>query len=489
MYEITQLPAGRYVVSAMRSGYVNLQFGQKAPNQPGTPIEVADGQALDKVNFALPRGGAISGRIVDELGEPVASVEVQVQRFAYMGGSRRLVPAGAQGGNDRTDDLGQFRLYGLPPGEYDVAAALRSMEFMGPNAAPPGGQSDGYASTYFPGTSSLGEARRVTVRAGQDVTNVSFALASARLGRISGRVTTSSGEPYADAMLMVAPRNDEATTFFFSMNGAQIRGDGTFQTGGLPPGNYTLIVQPRGGPMAAADGEVARMDVPVNGEDVNDVLIVTGRAGVIRGRLVADDGSVLPFRPGQVRIFPQPRDPSRPMMGMRPSVVRDDWTFEVSGLTEAVRLNVGFEVPGGGWSIRHAWKDNVDLLDTAVDIAPGQTIEDVELVATRKLTELSGLVNDSTKPARHRRLGRRLLRRQGALDDGLALSPRDEAGHQRQVHGAPHPGPELPRRRRARARGWPVLGPGVPHARAGLRDAVRHRRGRGEGGEFEVGRD
>jgi Carboxypeptidase regulatory-like domain len=347
------------------------------------------------VNFALPRGGAISGRIVDELGEPVASVEVQVQRFAYMGGSRRLVPAGAQGGNDRTDDLGQFRLYGLPPGEYYVAATLRSMEFTGLNAAPPGGQSDGYASTYFPGTTSLGEARRVTLRAGQDVTNVSFALVSARLGRISGRVTTSSGEPYADAMLMVAPRSDEATTFFFSMNGAQIRGDGTFQTGGLPPGNYTLIVQPRGGPMPAADGEVARMDVPVNGEDVNDVFIVTGRAGVIRGRLVGDDGSVLPFRPGQVRIFAQPRDPSRPMMGMRPSVVRDDWTFEVSGLTEAVRLNVAFEVPGSGWSVRHAWKDNVDLLDTAVDIAPGQTIEDVELVATRKVTELSGLVNDS----------------------------------------------------------------------------------------------
>jgi hypothetical protein len=174
-----------------------------------------------------------------------------------------------------------------------------------------------------------------------------------------------------------------------------VRGDGTFQTAGLPPGTYSLIVQPRGGPMPGVDGEVARMDVPVNGEDVRDVFIVTGRAGVIRGRLVADDGSVLPFRPGQVRIFAQPRDPSRPMMGMRPSVVRDDWTFEVSGLTEAVRLNVGFEVPGGGWSVRHAWKDNVDLLDTAVDIAPGQTIEDVELVATRKVTELSGLVNDS----------------------------------------------------------------------------------------------
>ena len=83
------------------------------------------------------------------------------------------------------------------------------------------------------------------------------------------------------------------------------------------------------------------------------------------------------------------------MMGMRPSVVRDDWTFEVSGLTEAVRLNVGFEVPGGGWSVRHAWKDNVDLLDTAVDIAPGRPSRTWSWWR-RQITELSGLVNDFT---------------------------------------------------------------------------------------------
>jgi hypothetical protein len=395
-FELTQLPAGRYFVSATRSGYVTLQFGQKAPNQPGTPVELRDGQTLDKVNLALPRGGAISGRIVDDLGEPIASVEVMVQRFAYMGGSRRLVPAGAQGGNDRTDDLGQFRLYGLPPGEYYVSATLRNMEFMGPNAmVVASGQSDGYAATFFPGTTSVGEARRVAVRAGQDVTNVSFALVSARLGRISGRVTTSGGEPYADGMLMVAPRSDETVGFGLAWTGAPIRGDGTFQTSGLPPGTYSLIVQPRGGPMASATGEVARMDVPINGEDVQDVFIVTGRPGVIKGRVVSDDGSALPFRPGQFRIFAQPRDPSRPMMGMRPSVVHDDWTFEVSGPTEGVRLSGNIDEPGGAWSMRHAWKDNVDLLDTVVDIAPGQTIEDVELVVTQKITELSGQVSDA----------------------------------------------------------------------------------------------
>ena len=188
------------------------------------------------MNFALPRGGAISGRIVDDLGEPIASVGGVSAALRLHGRFHAAwFQRGAQGGHDRTDDLGQFRLYGLPPGEYYVSATLRNYGFMRPYAARREGNATDTRSTYFPGTTSSGEAHRVTVRAGQDVTNVSFALVSARLGRISGRVTTSCGEPYADAMLMVAPRNDEATTFWFSWNGAQIRGDGTFQTGGLPP--------------------------------------------------------------------------------------------------------------------------------------------------------------------------------------------------------------------------------------------------------------
>ena len=132
--------------------------------------------------------------------------------------------------------------------------------------------------------------------------------------------------------------------------------------------------------------------MPVNGEDVRDVFIVTGRGGIIRGRVVSDDGSELPFKPAQTRIFAMARDPSRPMMGMRPNVVNPDWSFEITGLTEAVRL--GFSADTPGWTLRHAWRDNVDLADDAVDVGPGQTLEGVELVVTRKVTELSGVITD-----------------------------------------------------------------------------------------------
>lgn len=393
-FEIAKLPAGRYTVSAQRSGYVAQSFGQRTPNQPGTPIEIGDGQVIEKLNFALARGGAISGRVVDEFGEPVSSAQVTVQRYAYMGGARRLVGAGAEGGTDRTDDLGQFRLYGLPPGEYYVMATLRAFEFVpmstaATSFAPP---SDGYAPTYYPGTSNVGEARRLTVRAGQELPNVTFALSATRVGRILGRVTTSAGEPYVGGMLMVAPR-DQGMMFGGMMSGAQVRPDGTFQTAPLAPGAYTLTVQPMGN-RGNPDAEVARVDVSVNGEDVRDVFIVTGRGGIIRGRVVTDDGTVPPFRPQQMRIFAQPDDPARPGFGVAPGTVRDDWTFEVSGLTDRVRLRWSIDMPGGGWSLKTATKDSVDLADVAADVGPGQVVEDVEVVLTRKITELAGLVTD-----------------------------------------------------------------------------------------------
>ncbi len=134
-FELRELVGGRYTVIASRSGFVGVQYGQRRPNERGTPVDVAPGQRLDKLTIALPRGGVIAGRVMDEFGEPLAEVQVQVLRSVFMGGSRRMMPAGR---GDTTDDQGAFRIYGLQPGEYVVSATLRNDMSMGMNgrAAP-----------------------------------------------------------------------------------------------------------------------------------------------------------------------------------------------------------------------------------------------------------------------------------------------------------------------------------------------------------------
>src|SRR6188768_3325414 len=129
----------------------------------------------------MPRGGVISGRIVDEYGEPVADALVSSMRQTWSNGRRRMTPTGRTG---QTNDLGQFRMYGLPPGEYYVSATLRNTDIVmdpmtilgGPTSGASGSTpSAGYAATYYPGTTVAGNAQRITVAIGQEAQNTDFA--------------------------------------------------------------------------------------------------------------------------------------------------------------------------------------------------------------------------------------------------------------------------------------------------------------------------
>src|SRR5437868_7081230 len=121
VFDLTELPAGRYTLTVSKSGFVSLSYGQRRPLQAGTPLQLADGQQLKGIEFQLPRGSVISGRVLDEDGDAMPAVNVRVMRYQYLQGERRLTPAG----NGQTDDKGQYRVWGLMPGEYYVNAIAR----------------------------------------------------------------------------------------------------------------------------------------------------------------------------------------------------------------------------------------------------------------------------------------------------------------------------------------------------------------------------
>lgn len=162
IYEVKGLPAGRYQLTASKSGYVTLGYGQRRPFDASKPVELTDGQTIEKIDFQLPRGGAITGRVTDEFGEPVADVNVSVLRYRRSSGHRRLSSVGRSA---TTDDLGHYRLYGLEPGEYYLAAQLKS-SMMNEGTVE---ISQGYAPTYFAGSPVLAEAQPVAVAVGDEL--------------------------------------------------------------------------------------------------------------------------------------------------------------------------------------------------------------------------------------------------------------------------------------------------------------------------------
>jgi hypothetical protein len=373
-FEIRDLPAGRYTVTVMKGGFAQAQFGQRRPGDMGTPIELADGQTAEKVNFVLSRGGVISGTVVDDGGEPMASTQVAAMRFQFIQGTRRLVPAQSDGSTDRTDDRGGFRLYGLPPGEYYISASNRTNMFLAAGM-----------------TSS--EASRVTVKGGQEISGVNIPLIAARMARVRGRALNSRGEPAAGVMAMLAPSDPYASMMMSGMSNAMVAGDGTFEFANVAPGRYNLNIRPGG--MQNPNAEFAVMPITISNEDLDNVVVTTYTGAVARGVVLTDDGSPPPFRSEQVQLFAQPMEPMTMFNPAGQNRVNDDYTFEMSGLFERRRLGASVGMgQAGGWFLKSVMYDGQDVTDGGVEFTPGRSYDGFQVVLTQKTTDLSGLVTD-----------------------------------------------------------------------------------------------
>lgn len=389
-YELTELPAGTYQLSASKGGYVRLMYGQRTAMGTGRPLELATGQALDKIDFSLPRGGVIVGRVVDEFGDPVTEAIVTPLRYMTAGTRKRLMNAHRTA---QTDDLGHYRLYGLTPGEYYVSAQVRSERFGGPSpAAPPSGDSTGYPPTFSPSTPSAAEAARITVLPGQEST-ADVQLVASRLMRVAGVVVSASGGPASNGFVTLASKGEMVATG--STMGAPIGPGGAFTIGEVPPGSYTLVARASGegsfgfsGRRRGGDDDAEFAMVPVVvAEDVTGMRVVTGKGLKVPGVLVAEGGALPTGSP--IRIIPIAADPDMMTMSSRPAEVLPDGRFELEGV-----VGEGSVQPMGlprGWMLKSVSYKGEDVTDKPIEFA--SDAGPIRMVITNRITVLTGAVS------------------------------------------------------------------------------------------------
>lgn len=406
-FELRELAGGHYALGASKGGFISLQYGQRRPGEAGTPVDLAAGQTLEKLTIALPRGSVITGRIVDEYGEPLTGAQVQALRNGWVSGARRLQPVGA---GDRTDDQGTYRIFGLPPGEYLVTATLRDDRPM-----MRGGQADdlpdsGYAPTYFPGTSSVNDAQKVMVGLGEEVSGVGFGLSLTRLASISGRVLAAAG--YESGVQVVAVPADGAR-LPQTLRGTQTRNDGTFDLRGVPPGRYRLQAMSWGA-SSGEGGLTGATTITVNGANLEGLSVALAPAPVVSGIVQSDTNQGGGFRASQVRITAVPVTPSAIPMGRggrgASGRANDDFTFQTAGLSEPAYLRV---VAPGGWYVKAVLADGRDITETPLALEPGSRLDGVRVVLTQTASSLSGAVRDAKGNA--------------VLDASVVIFPDDES--------------------------------------------------------------
>ena len=384
-FELTELPAGRYQLTASKGSFVQLQYGQSRPFEAGKPLEVGDGQTIEKVDFALPRGALITGRVIDEVGEPTSDVQVAALRYQFVQGQRRLVPAGRTA---TTNDIGEYRVFGLPPGQYYVSATLRTINPVDTAAT----DRSGYAPTYYPGAPSVSGAERLTVELGQARNGVDVVLAPTRMARISGTVVDSDGKPVTNGVLIMA-QTDAGLT---AAAGGQIKPDGTFTLANVAPGQYTVIAL---NPQTLLGGggapELISAVVTVAGEDINGFQIAGVKSAIVTGRVVLPQAAGGAIRASTVQLTTTAVQPGL-AIGLGAgglNKVSDDFTFEMKVQPGLRLIRLAPQVPGV--ALKAVRLNGTDVTDSGIDFRASQDVSGLEVELTMQLSDLSGVVTDA----------------------------------------------------------------------------------------------
>ena len=407
VFDLTELPAGRYTLTVSKSGFVSLSYGQRRPLQAGTPLQLADGQQLKGIEFQLPRGSVISGHVLDEDGDAMPGVMVRIMRYQYQQGERRLTPAG----NGQTDDKGLYRVWGLMPGEYYVNAVARGGgpaggAFGGPGG--PGGFAGGrggrgggpgsggapeqeqinYAPTYYPGVPSVNEAKAVTVGLSQEVLDINFGMQLVRVSRISGVVSNPDGTPVTSGNINLMADAGGARSNQIGMNfGARIQWDGSFNIGNVAPGRY--ILRARG--TDAETPQFGAQPISVNGDDLSGVAIILSAGATISGTLsFLPGGSPAPDFT-QFRITAPSTDQSDfgPQASAR---VDKDGHFSIEGVSAGPHLIR----PSNGsrtWLLQSVTVGGRDITDSPFQLRSGENLANVTVVFTDKQSEINGTLS------------------------------------------------------------------------------------------------
>jgi hypothetical protein len=253
-FHFDRLPAGSYSLSYSRSGYLSprISTGYSSP-----VITAAAGETVQGLRYGLIPQSVVSGRVVDDEGDPVEGVRVSLLAFRYSSGIRRLAQLTQAG---TTNDRGEYRVSGLPAGKCFVQASPERSPSGSPliaAARTPGSPLVTYAPTFYPGAIDSSQALRVELHAGQELSGIDIPLQRTAMVRVSGRLIGFDGLPMQRASLMLISAQSHLPTGF----GVQADEAGNFVLNNVRSGSYVLNAFSRDNRGIAVPLEVGSTDI------------------------------------------------------------------------------------------------------------------------------------------------------------------------------------------------------------------------------------
>jgi len=356
-FTIVDVERGKYRLTASGNGFVRFTYGARGPDRPGTTISLDAGQHLKELNLRVTPQGVITGRIVDEDGDPVAGVSVQAQSYRRNEGGKQLFPAGSAS----TNDLGEYRIFGLAPGQYYLNATYNQSSYEAMqrdrSAKAP---AESYVPSYYPRGIDFAAAAAIEVAPGAELRGINIPLSKAHTVRVRGHVEDVPATQNVSVMLTAR----DAAGWAGIANRRNLDPQGNFEFRGVRPGEYLLLA-------TSTDGErrlEGRQVISV-GDNMENVIVSLRPGMDLAGQIKAEgaDGTNLasifvslePYEPGTARFSPAPHDQ-----------VKEDGTFAMTQVFEEhYHIHVG-NIPDG-YYVKSMRAGDQDVLDSGLDVTSG----------------------------------------------------------------------------------------------------------------------
>jgi hypothetical protein len=384
-FSIGQIPAGSYDLEVSRANYLASRYGQDQLDKPGATLSLAPGQKMTDLLFRLHHTAIITGRVLDEDGDPVRGATVAAVVHTTVRGK----PKTEMVSNNGTNDLGEYRIVDLAPGRYSIYMIAPRFDFTGE----PRRQTGENLPTYYPGTSDSARASILDVKSGDEIPDVDFVVAPkapARTFKIRGHIVNSIGRyPDATVGVMLFPRSDEDLSSRLNEGQRNVRPDaktGDFELTDVIPGDYVVAAFW----MAGAKHGATTQNVDVVGSDVDGLSLVLTQGIDIAGRVTFEGQSAASAKNIMVTVLPVEAETAFSFGGAQ-TEVRPDGSFFIS------------EIVDGSYSLRvfstcrecyvkSAKANGVDLLDAGVQVASGAGPSSVAIVYSSETAAVNGTV-------------------------------------------------------------------------------------------------
>jgi len=378
-FTLKDLEPGKYRLSIRRTGFVNFNYGSHRTSGAGTLLSLDPGRRMKNLTAKLTPHAVITGRVVDDNNEPIVSARVEVMRYTYQSGKKQLTPSGS----GSTNDLGEYRIYGLAPGRYYLVARPGGDidENSVDRSAVPRAEDD--VPTYYPGTIDAAAAAPIEVGPGMQLRGVNVALSKARTFHVRGRV-----EGHTGANVMFAPRGEAPWSY---PNSQHMTGPkGTFEINQVLSGAYTVSAMAWTGQKAYS----ALQDVDIGESNIDGLILTLAPGSDISGHFEVE--GTAPPNLDAVQVYLRPNSQTG-MVFPSQSLPSHDGLFTISVGVEPYSLQVT-GAPDGYW-VKSIRMGDQEVKYTGIDLGHSPAAP-ITITLAPNAAQIDGVIlNEQQEPA------------------------------------------------------------------------------------------